>query len=256
MSKPSAQSLEKIISCSRRGRFHGASGTFAKVMARAIVSWRPRKNGFKEALDFFSSKRREVLLNDAKINFLKGKYWPDYSQQLVNYDRYRDMRILGKKRVSIITEVTKGGAYHKLFCKLDRLLIQKKWVPDKTIFGPKMRRPAYTVKRLGPKKIRILHSSYLDIPLIFLHLNRLWNQTLKTSSKKKALFYIASFEWWFFVSIPVGRFGASLGFCLSITLQIKKNTLLDKKHRHLDWMALHKSHDDYIAWRLDPTNLR
>lgn len=99
------------------------------------------------------------------------------------------------------------------------------------------------------KKILIHHAHNSIIPPILSYLSRLWEDVQSCSDLRRIIHLLAAFEWWFIAPNITGNAGASIGNCLSLTLQCQKNLPLAQHFEHLDWNVLSMTLEDYILHR-------
>jgi hypothetical protein len=193
--------------------------TYSKVMAESILEWTPQINGFRQALNFFLDKRKQVILTDIKSAFLApGKIRLESLNWLHDQSKILDeigpQRLTGKAKKNIYTPVTEHSQIRGLYHLLSKKKIHKRWMPknDKSI---QLSHPALIITKVKGGKFHIFHTRTKDIPVVLARLSSLWNQTLKAQDPQEIRSCIAQFEWWFFIANPVGRSGAALGDCLS-----------------------------------------
>ena len=99
------------------------------------------------------------------------------------------------------------------------------------------------------QEVWITHTRPEDKAIILKHLNSLWDSALTSPSKVEQAKAIAEFEWWFMISNPTLRGGASIGDSLSISLQRRLCFPLRSYYRHIDFEVLSMPKDKYIRIR-------
>lgn len=232
-----------IISVKQSHALHGASGAYARTMAKAILALHPQQGSFRSCLNQLVHVRAEIIRLDARSSSRQRRW---YLNQL-NWLRNESLkRLKGRSSVAIFTLAKPEGVYSPLYRRLrgSKSLIAK----PALLKGLELSRsPLYSKRSRGG--VLLLHSPSRDIPTLMEHLDGLWNQTLGPSNRKVKLQTIAQFEWVFFTANPLGRCAASIGDALSLALQIKCGLPLRNTFMHMDWEALSRTLNSYILWR-------
>ncbi len=251
--------LESILSAPAQDNFAGPSGTYGRTMASAIIEFSPTVGGFDHALQYFVSKRLEVIKNDlasATTAAEQKLFEEQLSYMDPNSDSPLNKRLAGVGQHRIETSVRENSGRYKEFYKMIKQtgigfpngkMAWQRWSPTAPSEGPDLQSAPLEIVHDGIYWVK--HARNEDVPAIIDHLRLLWDGVIESKNEQRTNELIAKFEWWFIVGNPTARGAASLGNILSLSLQIKKDLRLRKEFIHLDWYALSRSVDEYVQWR-------
>jgi len=255
--------LTRILAIEGEVSFPVPKGGFADLMARAILTARPKLGNFLEILDLLIKARIKAAIKDGDHNavttLLEFKSFRAkgiqpvhrHGKSFTKIDRIGPYSDLFKK---IKLNIFKNPVHARKICEQEEggLMFQQEFNLSQTDGRGRAKKSwCYRISLLSLKEtITIHHASNEEVPLLIRQLTKLWDLAVTEKDTESLLKKLSEFEWWFMVANITGRCSAALGDALSLTLRLNAGHSLRKTFFHLDWEVLSRTVDEFIFWRI------